>query len=56
MLNTQHAALLTSFNDRLKYIKNSMRPFPMGLGVFGITSAVNPLVRRLRFLRERRII
>jgi len=56
MLNTQHAALLASYNDRLKYIKNSMRPFPMGLGVFGITSAVNPLVRRLRFLRERRII
>ena len=56
LLGTQYSTLLTSYNERLKMIKNSMRPFPIGLGVFGITSAVNPLVRRLRFLRERRII
>ena len=56
LLETQYSTLLTNYYEHLKMIKNSMRPFPISLGVFGITSAVNPLVRRLRMLRERRII
>jgi len=56
LLNTQYNTLLTSYNEKLKMIKNSLRPHPMGLGVFGMTSAINPMFRRLRHLRERRII
>jgi hypothetical protein len=56
LLQTQYSTLLTSYNDRLKYIKNSLRPHPRGLGLFGMNSGMNPAYRRLRHLRERRII
>ena len=54
MLNTQYGSLLTSYNDRLKFVKNSMRPFPKGLGT-ATTTTSNALARRLRNLRARRI-
>lgn len=56
LLNTQYSALLTSYNERLKFIKNSLKPAPLGLGVFGMTSSINPSIARLRHLRSRRII
>lgn len=56
MLNTQYNTLLTLYFDELKLIKNSMRPNPKGLGVFGMTNGLSPQVRRLSRLRERRII
>lgn len=56
MLNTQYNQTLTHYWEQLKYIKNSMRPQPKGLGVFGMTSSLNPAFSRLRHLRERRII
>jgi hypothetical protein len=56
MLNTQYGTTLTNYWEQLKYIKNSMRPAPMGLGQFGMFNSVNPAVKRLRFLRERRIL
>lgn len=59
LLNTQYSALLSHYWEKLKYIKNSLRPAPLGLGAFnmqaGNSSAV-PQIRRLRFLRERTII
>jgi hypothetical protein len=56
IMMTQYSTLLTSYNENLKYIKNSLRPNPMGLGTFSMTSGgLNPAIRRLRFLRERRI-
>lgn len=55
LLNTQYSTLLTAYTDKLKYIKNSLRPRPIGLGVFGMTSAVHPAIRRLSRLRARRI-
>lgn len=33
MLNSQYSSLLTHYYDKLKYIKNSMRPAAAGLGV-----------------------
>lgn len=56
MLQTQYAQAMQHHWEQLKYIKNSMRPAPIGLGVFGIVNGNNPAIRRLRFLRERRII
>jgi hypothetical protein len=55
MLNTQYNTLLTHYWDKLKYIKNSLRPAPKGLGVFSMNSAINPAFARLRHLRARRI-
>jgi hypothetical protein len=56
LLETQYSTLLTVYFDKLKYIKNSIRPGPLGLGVFSMNSGNNPAFRRLRSLRERRII
>jgi hypothetical protein len=56
LMQTQVSTLLTAYNDRLKYIKNSLRPAPRGLGVFSMNSGLNPAFSRLRHLRARRII
>lgn len=56
LMNTQYSTLLTSYNEKLKMIKASLRPNPKGLGVFSMTGGFNPAVRRLRHLRARQII
>lgn len=56
LMNTQYSTLLTHYWEKLKYIKNSLRPHPRGLGVFGMTSGMNPAIARLRHLRQRQII
>lgn len=56
MLNTQYNTLLTHYWEKLKYIKNSLRPGPKGLGTFSMTGGVSPAVARLRHLRQRRIL
>lgn len=55
LLTTQWSTLLNLHLDKLKYIKNSMRPSPLGLGLFGVSNS-NPAFRRLRSLRARQII
>lgn len=55
LMMTQYNALLTLHKEKLIRIKESLRPSPQGLGVWGMTSSMNPLVRRLRFLRARQI-
>jgi len=56
LLQTQYGTLLSNYWEKLKFIKASLRPSPIGLGVFGMTSAWNPAIRNLRHLRERQII
>jgi hypothetical protein len=56
MLQTQYNTLLTNYYDKLKFIKASLRPNPLGLGVFGVTSSISPAFARLRHLRSRRIV
>lgn len=56
LLNSQWGTALTNYYDKLKYIKNSLRPHALGLGVFSMSSGYNPAVRRLRHLRARQII
>lgn len=53
---TQYTALLAHYFEKLKMIKNSLRPAPISLGVWGSTSAINPAIARLRHARARRII
>ena len=56
MMNTQYSSLLAHYWEKLKMIKNSLRPAPKGLGVFSMNSAINPAFARLRHLRARRLI
>jgi hypothetical protein len=56
MMNTQYSSLLAHYWEKLKMIKNSLRPAPKGLGVFSMNSAINPAFSRLRHLRARRLI
>ena len=54
LLNTQFQTQLTDYRAVLDLIKKNMKPFPKGLGVFGMTSGMNPQFTRLRHLRERK--
>lgn len=56
LLETQYSTLLSQYWEKLKYIKNSLRPRPLSLGVFGMTSGMNPAIRNQRHRREGRII
>jgi hypothetical protein len=56
LMSTQYSSLLSHYWEKLKFIKASLRPHPKGLGVFGMTSGVNPAFRRLRHLRARQLI
>lgn len=55
LMNTQYSQLLTLHFDRVKLIKNSMRPAVIGLGTLTMTNGTNPLARRLSTLRARRL-
>lgn len=55
LLQTQYSTLLNNYYDKLKYIKNSLRPHPLGLGIFSMNSGMNPSFARLRHLRSRRL-
>lgn len=56
LMQTQYSTLLSHYWEKLKYIKNSLRPGPRGLGVFSMNSGLNPAFARMRHLRARRII
>ncbi len=56
LLNTQYGALLTHNYEKVKFIKNSFKPHPLGLGSYNMMGGNNPAFRRLRNLRERQII
>lgn len=56
LLNTQYSTLLAHYWEKLKYIKNSLRPAPLGLGVFSMNGGINPAIKRLQHLRARQII
>lgn len=56
LMNTQYSALFSAYNEKLKMIKASLRPSPIGLGVFSMNSGMNPAFTRLRHLRARRLI
>jgi hypothetical protein len=57
ILQSQYNTLLNQYWLQLKYYKENMKPSPIGLGtVYSLSGGmVNPRVRALRHLRERRI-
>jgi hypothetical protein len=57
LMMTEYNSLLTQYYEKLKYIKNSMRPSPKGMGIAtALNSGRNPAISRLRHLRQRQII
>lgn len=55
VLNNELSVFVTKHTDMLKYIKNSIKPNPVGFGGFRVL-AISPNFMRLRHLRQRRII
>lgn len=57
LLHTEASAIIAQHLDKLKYIKNSMRPGPIGLSNGSqFLGGVAPIVRNLRLLRARQIV
>lgn len=54
ILNTQYSQLLTTHLEKVKQIKASMKPSPLGLAS-GNVVGTNPITRRLSTLRARRL-
>lgn len=55
ILNSQYTTQLSNYMEKLKFIKNNLKPSPLGLGTYRVT-AINPNFLRLRHLRARQII
>lgn len=54
-LQTHYSTWLTSYRERLKFIKNSIRPGPQSFGTYTNIASGAPAFTRLRHLRARRI-
>jgi hypothetical protein len=55
-INSHYQNFMTSYRERLKFIKNSIRPNPTSFGTFTNLSSGAPAFTRLRHLRSRKII
>lgn len=55
-LSSQYNNFLSNYRERVKFIKNSIRPGPKGFGTYTNLSSGSPAFARLRHLRARRII
>jgi len=55
-LASQYNNFLSSYRERLKFVKNNIRPGPQGFGTFTNLASGAPAFVRLRHLRSRRII
>ena len=55
-LSTQYNNFLSSYRERLKFIKNNIRPGPQGFGTYTNLSSGAPAFARLRHLRARRVL
>jgi hypothetical protein len=55
-LNSQFSTWLTSYRERLKFVKNSIRPGPSSFGTYTNVSSGAPAFQRLKHLRARRIV
>jgi hypothetical protein len=55
VLNNELSHFINRHTEMLKYIKNSIKPSPVGFGGFRVL-AVSPNYMRLRHLRQRRIV
>lgn len=55
-LQAHYGTWLTSYRERLKFMKNSIRPGPRGFGSYSNMASGAPAFTRLRHLRARRIL
>lgn len=55
-IQAHYGTWLTSYRERLKFIKNSIRPGPAGFGTYTNLASGAPAFTRLRHLRARRVI
>lgn len=55
-LSSQYNNFLSNYRERVKFIKNSIRPGPRGFGTYTNLTSGSPAFARLRHLRQRRII
>ena len=55
-LSSHYNNWLSNYRERLKFIKNNIRPGPVGYGTFTNLGSAAPAVTRLRHLRARRIV
>ena len=55
-LSSHYSQWLTAYRERLKFIKNSIRPGPRGFGTYTNVASGAPAFVRLRHLRQRRIV
>jgi hypothetical protein len=55
-LSSQYNNFLSNYRERVKFIKNSIRPGPKGFGTYTNLTSGSPAFSRLRHLRQRRII
>lgn len=55
ILNNQLSQFVSKHTEALKYIKNSIKPHPVGFGAYRLLASA-PQFQALRHLRERRII
>lgn len=55
-LSSHYSNWLTQYRERLKFIKNNIRPGPVGYGTYTNLGSAAPAVTRLRHLRARRIV
>jgi hypothetical protein len=55
LLNTEWSTELSNFTEKVKFIKNSLKPSALGLGTLTISTSRNPAIARLRHLRARQI-
>mgnify|MGYP001361237715 CR=1 FL=1 len=55
-LASQYNNFLSNYRERVKFIKNSIRPGPKGFGTYTNLTSGSPAFARLRHLRQRRII
>lgn len=56
VMMTQWSAELTNHTEKVKQIKASCKPSPVGLGTLSITAARNPVFSQLRHRRARQVI
>lgn len=56
LLSSQWSTELTNHTDKIKRIKLSMKPGPLGLGSAWSMYGTNPAIRRLQRLKQRRIL
>jgi hypothetical protein len=56
LLNSQWGTEISNHTEKVKLIKASMKPKPIGLGTLSGSISRSPQLARLRWLRARQII